>query len=407
MSDQGYVITMKEFTKTFFQNKFKIILIGIIGLFLGFYISYFSNSEYTAQTEILIDIKKDVENEGALVMMPTYKDLLLSKVTTEMVSKTVGHTVNEQELRQMVDVEITDTSKVMNIIVYANKKEEAIKLTNSIAQTLHEEVQKHFKKTDVIVLNEATVTAETDHNVITILFSAIGFLLFSLAMYALMLVREVYYPKINSIEKVESLNQTTLLTVTNSKKKAVVLDSQNNEFQVLASVLAVKVNKYPVANLLIQRDVKEDTAVFEVAKSYELLNKKVLVVQLNNNQKQPDLAQQKWASYVNNERKIENLIEKKSDLLDTLIVDYSEKLDTMPMNKILFERLLNELQQQYDVLLFTTDIENKNYTFVLSQLIDHTMYVVNARKTSLEQAKQDLKKIEKMNLKILGTVLIQ
>lgn len=407
MNDQGYAITMKEFTKAFFQNKSKILLLGIIGLFLGFYISTFTNSEYTAQTEILLDIKKDTDNEGALVMMPTYKDLLLSKVTTESVSNIVGHTVDEQELRQMVDIEITDTSKVMTINVYSHKKEEAINLTNSIAQTLQLEVQKHFKKTDVIVLNEATVTAETDHDVITILFSVIGFLLFSLAMYAFILGREVYYPKINSIEKVESLNQSTLLTVKNSRKKAVVIDSQNNEFQLLASVLATKVDKYPVANLLIQRDVKEDTAVFEVAKSYELLNKKVLVIQLNNKQKQQDFAQREWASYVNNEQKIENLIANKTGLIDTLTVDYSEKLDTMPMNKILFERLLNELQQQYDVLLFTTDISNKNYTFVLSQLIDQTMYVVNARKTSLEQARQDLKKIEKMNLKILGTVLIQ
>lgn len=407
MNDQGYAITMKEFTKTFFQNKSKILLLGIIGLFLGFYISTFTNSEYTAQTEILLDIKKDTDNEGALVMMPTYKDLLLSKVTTESVSNIVGHTVDEQELRQMVDIEITDTSKVMTINVYSHKKEEAINLTNSIAQTLQLEVQKHFKKTDVIVLNEATVTAETDHDVITILFSVIGFLLFSLAMYAFILGREVYYPKINSIEKVESLNQSTLLTVKNSRKKAVVIDSQNNEFQLLASVLATKVDKYPLANLLIQRDVKEDTAVFEVAKSYELLNKKVLVIQLNNKQKQQDFAQREWASYVNNEQKIENLIANKTGLVDTLTVDYSEKLDTMPMNKILFERLLNELQQQYDVLLFTTDISNKNYTFVLSQLIDQTMYVVNARKTSLEQARQDLKKIEKMNLKILGTVLIQ
>ncbi|VEI07685.1 hypothetical protein [Kurthia zopfii] len=160
-------------------------------------------------------------------------------------------------------------------------------------------------------------------------------------------------------------------------------------------------------NLLIQRDIKKDVAAFGIAKSYELLNKKVLVVKLKNEKDQTSSAQQKWINYVNFEEKLENLIEVSEYNTKTLTVDYMDKMDTMPMNEVLFDRVLAELKQEFDVVLFTSDISNKYYTFVLSQLMQHTIYVASSKKTSINQADLDLKKLEQMNLEIIGMVLIQ
>ncbi|VEI07686.1 Capsular polysaccharide biosynthesis protein [Kurthia zopfii] len=236
MRERSYLITLKDFGRIFFRNKYKILLVGIIGLLIGLYISQFSKNEYVAQAEILIDTKNGNANDSTLQMMPTYKDLLLSKVTLESVKKKLDYEIGSKELRKMLDVKIAESSQVLTIFVNTEDEKESISLTNLYSEILKQEVQKHFKNTNVKILNSASITSETDKDIIVLMFSLIGFILFALSMYAVVLAKEVYFPKIDSIKKIEMLGQTALAKISNNKK----MNIEKNDFQLLASLLQKK-----------------------------------------------------------------------------------------------------------------------------------------------------------------------
>lgn len=383
------------------------MLMGLLGLAISMYLTQFIQPQFEAKSDVLIETVGNDANNNTLQLMATFEDLVVSTRIINSVNKELEQPIEAKDLLKMVRIETGTASQLMTIYVTADNKEMAKKIANLFVGSFKKEINQHFTKSNVIILSDASISSTTDQQTLSFIYGIVGFILFSLVTYLLYLVKEIYRPKVDSEEKIELLNQQLLATLPTAKKRQNKQQSQliKKNFQLSAPLIDNDNKNYPISILLIHQEVQALQQVAAgIAYSYSSIGKKPLIIEVNNENKSNNNARNYWSKFINGEIKLTEIIEKddKMSEIDRLKISFSDQLDST-----LVKSLQDELQQKYDVLLFTTNIKNKPYTFVLSQLIGQAIYIVNSKKMTMTEAEKDLKKLQQMNLIILGTVLIK
>ena len=184
-------IDLKELFEIFWHKKAQIILIILIFMVLGVIYSVgFVTPMYSSSTTlVLAGTASSTEEQSTNTittadltinskLVATYSELVKSKNILGQVISNLGINVNEEQLRQNVQVTSVEDTELIEITVSNENPEYAAKIANEIAKVFEEKIAKEiYNINNVHIVDEATASTEpsnVNHVKDIVIFAFIG-----------------------------------------------------------------------------------------------------------------------------------------------------------------------------------------------------------------------------------------
>ena len=184
-------IDLKELFEIFWHKKAQIILIILIFMVIGIiYTVGFVTPMYSSSTTlVLAGTASSTEEQSTNTittadltinskLVATYSELVKSKNILGQVISNLGINVNEEQLRQNVQVTSVEDTELIEITVSNENAEYAAKIANEIAKVFEEKIAKEiYNINNVHIVDEATVSANpsnVNHLKNIVIFAFIG-----------------------------------------------------------------------------------------------------------------------------------------------------------------------------------------------------------------------------------------
>ena len=184
-------IDLKQLFEMFWNKKAQIILIILIFMVIGVIYSVgFVTPMYSSSTTlVLAGTASSTEEQSTNTittadltinskLVATYSELVKSKNILGQVISNLGINVNEEQLRQNVQVTSVEDTELIEITVSNENAEYAAKIANEIAKVFEEKIAKEiYNINNVHIVDEATVSANpsnVNHLKDIVIFAFIG-----------------------------------------------------------------------------------------------------------------------------------------------------------------------------------------------------------------------------------------
>ncbi len=185
-------IDLKELFEIFWHKKAQIILIILIFMVLGVIYSVgFVTPMYSSSTTLVLAGTSSSADENQVSetittadltinskLVATYSELVKSKNILGQVISNLGINVNEEQLRQNVQVTSVEDTELIEITVSNENPEYAAKIANEIAKVFEEKIAKEiYNINNVHIVDEATASIEpsnVNHVKDIVIFAFIG-----------------------------------------------------------------------------------------------------------------------------------------------------------------------------------------------------------------------------------------
>ena len=184
-------IDLKQLFEMFWNKKAQIILIILIFMVIGVIYSVgFVTPMYSSSTTlVLAGTASSTEEQSTNTittadltinskLVATYSELVKSKNILGQVISNLGINVNEEQLRQNVQVTSVEDTELIEITVSNENAEYAAKIANEIAKVFEEKIAKEiYNINNVHIVDEATVSANpsnVNHLKNIVIFAFIG-----------------------------------------------------------------------------------------------------------------------------------------------------------------------------------------------------------------------------------------
>lgn len=185
-------IDLKELFEIFWHKKAQIILIILIFMVLGVIYSVgFVTPMYSSSTTLVLAGTSSSADENQVSetittadltinskLVATYSELVKSKNILGQVISNLGINVNEEQLRQNVQVTSVEDTELIEITVSNENPEYAAKIANEIAKVFEEKIAKEiYNINNVHIVDEATASTEpsnVNHVKDIVIFAFIG-----------------------------------------------------------------------------------------------------------------------------------------------------------------------------------------------------------------------------------------
>ena len=184
-------IDLKELFEIFWHKKAQIILIILIFMVIGIiYTVGFVTPMYSSSTTlVLAGTASSTEEQSTNTittadltinskLVATYSELVKSKNILGQVISNLGINVNEEQLRQNVQVTSVEDTELIEITVSNENPEYAAKIANEIAKVFEEKIAKEiYNINNVHIVDEATASTEpsnVNHVKDIVIFAFIG-----------------------------------------------------------------------------------------------------------------------------------------------------------------------------------------------------------------------------------------
>lgn len=184
-------IDLKELFEILWHKKVQIILIILIFMVIGVIYSVgFVTPMYSSSTTlVLAGTASSTEEQSTNTittadltinskLVATYSKLVKSKNILGQVISNLGINVNEEQLRQNVQVTSVEDTELIEITVSNENAEYAAKIANEIASVFEEKIAKEiYNINNVHIVDEATVSTEpsnVNHVKDIVIFAFIG-----------------------------------------------------------------------------------------------------------------------------------------------------------------------------------------------------------------------------------------
>ncbi len=210
-------LDLKEIFNLFWKNKVQIILIVAIFMVIGVIYTFgFVSPVYTSSTTLVlarIEDQKSKSSETTLTtsditinsqLVSTYSELVKSKKVLRKVISNLGIKIDEEKLRNNVEVSSVKDTEMIKITVTDDDPAVAAKVANEIAKVFISNVEEIYKLNNVHIVDEAEVSStpsNISHIRDVIIFTLIGIVVS--VVYVLLL--NMLDTTIKSAEDVENL----------------------------------------------------------------------------------------------------------------------------------------------------------------------------------------------------------
>ncbi|HIX42374.1 MAG TPA: hypothetical protein H9983_03770 [Candidatus Kurthia intestinigallinarum] len=363
--------SLQELLLVLWRKKWLILLITILGIVLGYVISTQMKPKYEATTEILIETDKSDNLLYTQNMMETYREVLTSSALIKKVNEQGNFDLTTNEYNEQVKITMINTSQLITITAKADNELEPVKLVNKIATVFKKELTNYSKINTALVLNPATQSISNQDSTFNELVSIlIGGVIGLLLAICYCLLREIYSTKVDTETNVQRLNVPLLAKVT---KK----DSAQQWLYHIAALIQGEV-KLGKKTVLLLNSAKEESGYLQQLSQLLAQHKQVVVLkQIEGNA---------------------HFVKTNEGEPDAFIYSTATPFSAL-------QQKYNELEQQYDIVLVETSQLDSAETMLVASNQTQFIYCVDAKKTTLKQAKSILKKIVQLKMHRLGIVI--
>lgn len=147
------------------KNMKYLIILPIVFLVLSMVITFiFMTPKYSSSTQVLVN-QKETDNQmmaqqvqSDLQLVNTYSEIIKSPRILDKVSKNLKGKYTRNELSEMLTVNNQAESKILNITVENESRENARKIANEIANVFSKDVK------DIMNIDNVTILSKADNN---------------------------------------------------------------------------------------------------------------------------------------------------------------------------------------------------------------------------------------------------
>lgn len=147
------------------KNMKYLIILPIVFLVLSMVITFiFMTPKYSSSTQVLVN-QKETDNQmmaqqvqSDLQLVNTYSEIIKSPRILDKVSKNLKGKYTRNELSEMLTVNNQAESKILNITVENESRENAGKIANEIANVFSKDVK------DIMNIDNVTILSKADNN---------------------------------------------------------------------------------------------------------------------------------------------------------------------------------------------------------------------------------------------------
>lgn len=421
-----------------FKNHWKLIATIILtSTIMGGAISYSIAPSYEAKTDLLINsTTENTENPAAIMseidtnlrLIETYKQILKSDRMVSRVNKELGELYSRTILANKIKIEAGNGSQIITIIATENTEEKAANLANTYALAFQEEIRTLMNISNITILKEVLPGVDTKKNEPTMLiYMILSFFIGVIVSLMLVIVKEVYFPYLNSKQKVEMTLKVPLLgsiiSTGNKKFGRVKRDitseikfprAASEDFSKLAANIHYLTKENKLRTMMLTSLNRGDGKTFvgcHLAVKLAMNGQKVLFIDADF--RKPD---GRFLFDLPERKGLTSSIAGYYDVKDIIQQTTTENLSfistgPLPSNPVQFlqsqnmNNVLGELKQMFDVIIIDTSALTVADAVTLLPMMDGCIYIADVQKTKAEKAIQGLESLKKVGGEIVGVVL--
>ena len=424
-----------------FKKQIKVVVaIVVFCTICGVVISYSIPSTYEAKTDLLINsTASNTENTSAVMgeidanlrLIETYKQILRSDRLVSKVNTELGEVDSRSVLASKVKIHADGGSQIITIVTTDRTAEKAADLANMYAKVFQEEIKTLMSLENITILKNVSAGVDTrtiEPAKFIFIFSAL--LIGVLTSLVYVIVKEVYFPLLDSNDKVENVLQAPFLGAIISdkkekrkkKQKRTINNQRIDEFPRAAeedfSRLATNVHhlakEKAVKTIMLASSQTGDGKTFigyNLAVKLAMNGQKTLFLDANlrksDGRKLFNLPERKGlTSIISGFYKINEVVQQTAvenlSFIGTgpLPPNPDRFLQSDNMNKI-----MAELKDSYDVIIIDSSALMMSDAVSLLPATDSCIYITDVLKTKEDKAVQSLESLKKVGGDILGVVL--
>lgn len=433
---------MKDLIKAF-KNQIKIIFsIILIVTICGGVIGYLIPPTFEAETDLLINsiagnstsstsVMSEIETN--LRLIETYKQIMKSDHMIGKVNSALGNSYTKASLAGQVKIDAGNGSQIIKIIATEKTAERATTLANAYATTFQEEIKTLMKLDNITILNDVRPGIDTKSIELPLPFYiVISFISAALICLSVVIVKEIYFPFLDSKLKVEETLETpllgTIIAPTNRRRKFRMISKSSNfflsdehfvrakheDFSKLAANIHYLTKEKSIRTIMLTSLEVGDGKTFigfNLAIKLALNGQKTLFIDANLRKSDSrmlfNLPERKGlTSIISGYYEIDKVIqETNTDNLSFLSTGPLPPNPAQFLQSKAMAEMLDELKEQFEVIIIDTPALTKADSISLLPTVDGCIYVADASKTPEDKALQSLESIKKVGGAILGVVL--
>ncbi|REB08736.1 hypothetical protein DVB69_06310 [Sporosarcina sp. BI001-red] len=430
-----------------FKKRWKIIasITAFVSL-AALLISYKAPSTYEARMDLLVNytIKNNSEStalqssdiELSLQLIEMYKQILKSDRMQGSVISRLDEAYSKSKLRDNISIETDGNSQIFTIVAKENSAEKAALLVNTYATTFQKEIKTLLNLDNITILDEIPLVSDVkEMKTSPLLISSIVFISTLFLTFFILLIREFYFTKLNTAEKIQNFLRIPNLGSVPAGKKGkrsaenyspsrkemssgrkllpMSQDSVEEFRRIRANVKFQMAQKDMKTIMLTSPDFVEGESLISGNLAIVMAMEGRKTVFVDANLRKPmgrrifNLPNRSGlTSYIDGEFEIEQIIQETET--ESLSFISSGPLPENPTEVLSSEKmkiLIETLKKQFEIIIIDAPPLAVADAISLSTFVDGCLYIINAEKTNGEMADKNLEYLRKVNAPIIGTIL--
>lgn len=409
----------------FKKKKRIILLVTFILTFIGGFTSFAIPKTYEAEANVMVNLTTENfgtsgENERELLLLEKYNHLMNTTRILNKVNANLKETYEKDELNRKVKLENKINSQILTIFVKEQSPEKAIKLANTLAFTFHEEIQTLMNLENVLIVSEATLDKDKESlTLVNLIFFGASAVFGFLISYIFVLIQETFLTVLDSPNKTENALKLPILGVLPFGEGILINELPSNDlfnenFQIIQRNLMEILSKKDAKTLLISSAESSDGKSFvsgNISIAFAMNQKKTVYVDIDlrraTDHRLFDLPNQIGVtSFLLDLCSVCDIIQLTK--VSNLSFVSAGPVQTNPselLSKAKFVQLLEELKEQFDVIIVDTPPLIFADTLSISAMVDGCIYIVNAETSKFEQSIHYIEQLKLVQAPLIGVIL--
>lgn len=433
---------MKDLMKALRKHLKMVVAVILLFTLCGGVIGYSISPTYEAETDLLINSAVGNAESTAPVMseidtnlrlIDTYKQIMKSHRMVSRVNSELGTSYTRSTILNNIKIEAGNGSQIITIIATENTEKRAATLANTYAVTFQEEIKTLMNLDNITILKEVTAGVDT-RKVMPPLpyYVVISLVMGILISLMLIITKEVFFPFLDSKQKVESTLKVPLLgSIITTKSGSFSLGSLKkvrtsllselkfpgavrDDFSRLAANVHYLTKQKNIKTILLTSPSSGDGKTFvgcNLAVKLAMNGQRTLFIDADLRKSDGrilfNLPERKGlTSIISGFYQIDEIIQRTSTENLSFI-----STGPLPPNPAQFlqsksmDKMLDDLKDLYDVIIIDTPALTMSDAVSLLPTVDGCIYIADTLKTKEEKALQSLESLKKVGGDILGVVL--
>jgi succinoglycan biosynthesis transport protein ExoP len=416
---------IRDFIRLLKKKKKFILLVTFYITLIGGFASFAIPPKFEAKTDVLVNfttanIVSSGEIDANLRLIETYKYLMKSNRILNKVNGSLEETYKKDELSRKVKIQSNINSQILTILAEEKTPEKAAALANTLATTFQEEIKTLMNLENVHILSPATVGEDTKSiKPITALFFIISAIVGFLVSYTFVLIQEMFFTLIDSSEKAEKALGLPVVGVIPAGEGKLIhelasFDVFTEMFRSIRANLLYVLSKKNAKTLLVTSAEPGDGKSFVSANLgivFAMDQKKTVYVDA-------DLRRGTGrnlfhlpkrigiTSYMAEQCTLQEIIQPTEvPNLSFISAGPVPPNPTELLSSRKFVRFLEELKNQFDIIIVDTPPLIVADTLHISANVDGCLYVVNAESSKVEQAIYSIELLKQVQAPLIGSII--